>query len=323
MLYFLGGLAMFLYGLHEISHSMESILCGRMQGWLLRLTSGRRKTVLLGTALTALLQSSTAVTVLTVGLVEAGGLGLLQAADLVMGANVGTTATAWLVALRELGREIPEWSLDCLPLLLVVGGLAGQLLLEGKQKSFPERLPGGKWLCFCELICGLGFLFLGLQGMERLTVSMPWLTALLADIGESPLLGLGCGILVTCLIQSSSAGIGILQILAMQGRVTLGAGAYVILGQNIGTCLTTLAAGLGVGAAARWVTFFHLGFNLAGAAVMAPMLWLLFVFCPALADSSINAVSLAVFHTCFNVLNVLLVYYFAPRICRQILKREK
>ena len=211
MFYFLGGLAIFLYGIHQMSASMEALLAGRFHRILQRLTAGRIRSILLGCGVTGAVQSSTAVTVMVVGMVEAGLLTLGQAFDLIMGANIGTTVTAWLVSLGQLPR-LP-WLLP----VLAAGGFAGM--------AWP-RFP---WKRQAEGIMGLGLTFLGLEWMtaglahgESASRVLDWVL----EMGDRPVWGLLSGILLACAIQSSSAGIGILQVLAFQGQVGWGAGIF-------------------------------------------------------------------------------------------------
>lgn len=275
---------------------MESLFEGRVKEWLRRLTSGRLRSIFLGTAVTGLVQSSTAVTVMIVGLVEAGTLALPQAFDLIMGANVGTTVTAWIVAAGQLGESLQIPSFSWLPPLMAISGILYKVF--GGEHCDRQA----------ELLTGLGTLFLGLAWMGQISADQGRVIEIMFIMGQNPLFGILAGILITCMIQSSSAGIGILQMLAMQGQVTLGTGIYVILGQNIGTCITTLAAGMGMGKAAKAATWFHLGFNIIGVAAAAPLAVLVFRLWPALAARPVDAIGLALFHTIFNLLSVLVVY---------------
>jgi len=166
------------------------------------------------------------------------------------------------------------------------------------------------------LMTGLGALFLGLAWMGKISADQGSVIQVMSIVGQNPLFGILAGILITCMIQSSSAGIGILQMLAMQGQVTFGTGIYVILGQNIGTCITTLAAGMGMGKAAKAATWFHLGFNIIGVAVTAPLAILTFRLWPALAARPVDAIGLALFHTMFNLLSIFAVYPVTAKVYR-------
>ena len=306
MFYFLGGVAIFLYGVHQMSRSMEALLRlsdGGFRRVLLRLTRGRIWTILLGCGITGAVQSSTAVTVMVVGMAEAGALPLRQALDLIMGANVGTTATAWLVSLRQL-PQLP-WLMPA----LAAGGFVCMAL-----PRFPWKGPAA-------LVMGVGLVFLGLDWMNAGLAAgegagriFHWVL----EVGAHPLGGLLAGMALACVIQSSSAGIGILQVMALEGQVGLAAGAYLILGENIGTCLTTLAAGAGLGTEARAASRFHLIFNLAGAVVLCPLCALVFAGQPQWAALPVSPAGLALFHSASNVVSVVGLYPFVPRLARRL-----
>ena len=303
MFYFLGGMAIFLYGIHQMSSSMEAMLAGRFHRILQRLMAGRIRSILLGCGITGAVQSSTAVTVMVVSLVEAGFLTLGQAFDLIMGANMGTTVTAWLVSLGKLPQLL--W----LPPVLAAGGFAGMAWF---------RFP---WKRQAEAVMGLGLIFLGLGWMtaglalgEGASRILEWVL----EVGGHPFSGILAGGVLACAIQSSSAGIGILQVLAFQGQVGWSAGIYLILGENIGTCLTALVAGAGLGPEARAASRFHLIFNLAGAVVLCPLCALVFAGQPQWASLPVSPAGLALFHTASNVVSVVGLYPFVPRLARRL-----
>lgn len=287
---FLGGLALFLFGLYQIRTAMETFMKGRLRSVIGRMTAGTVRTIALGTGLTMLMQSSMAVTVVTVGMVESGALEKRKAFLLVMGANLGTTATAWLVALGASGGEKKSGN-TVLLVLLCLG-----VLMEYFQRSAVKN--GGM------LLSGMGALFLGVEGMGTVMDVFPGLYGILPALGKNSLAALGAGMLLACMVQSSSAGIGILQVLAERGVIPAQAGMYMILGENIGTCVTTLAAGVGTGAAARSVTWFHLFFNVVGTMAALPVLAAIFHLLPQAGTAMGSAVGLAMFHTMFNAFNI-------------------
>ena len=290
---FLGGLALFLFGLYQIRTAMETFMKGRLRSVIGRMTAGTVRTIALGTGLTMLMQSSTAVTVVTVvtvGMVESGALEKRKAFLLVMGATLGTTATAWLVALGASGGEKKSGN-TVLLVLLCLG-----VLMEYFQRSAVKN--GGM------LLSGIGALFLGVEGMGTVMDVFPGLYGILPALGKNSLAALGAGVMLACMVQSSSAGIGILQVLAERGVIPAQAGMYMILGENIGTCVTTLAAGVGTGAAARSVTWFHLFFNVVGTMAALPVLAAIFHLLPQAGTAMGSAVGLAMFHTMFNAFNI-------------------
>ena len=154
------------------------------------------------------------------------------------------------------------------------------------------------------LLSGMGALFLGVEGMGTVMDVFPGLYGILPALGKNSLAALGAGMLLACMVQSSSAGIGILQVLAERGVIPAQAGMYMILGENIGTCVTTLAAGVGTGAAARSVTWFHLFFNVVGTMAALPVLAAIFHLLPQAGTAMGSAVGLAMFHTMFNAFNI-------------------
>lgn len=306
MFYFLGGLGIFLYGIHEMSEAMEKLFSGRFRRSLLRLTSGRIRTIALGCGITGVVQSSTAVTVMIVSLVEAGLLPLRQAFDLIMGANVGTTVTAWMISMKQL---------PSVPWLMPALAAGGFILMAWKR--FP-------WRRQAEMVMGFGLLFLGLDWMEQgfasggsLNGVMQWVLAM----GESPVAGILAGVVLVCIIQSSSAGIGILQVLAFQGQIGWGAAVYLTLGQNIGTCLTTLLAGVSLGPEAKATARFHLIFNLAGVVALAPFFAVFFQLNPQTAALPVTPTGLALFHTVFNAVSVAGLYPFVGRLAEREARR--
>ncbi|WP_434311536.1 Na/Pi cotransporter family protein [Hominifimenecus sp. rT4P-3] len=301
MFYFFGGLGIFLYGIHEMSEAMEQLFAGRFRQRLMHLVSGRFRAIALGCGITGVVQSSTVVTVMIVSLVEAGLLPLRQAFDLIMGANVGTTVTAWMISMKQL---------PSVPWLMPALAAGGFLCMAWKR--FP-------WKRQAELAMGFGLLFLGLDWMEEgitagngLDGILQWVLAM----GEKPLAGILAGIVLVCIIQSSSAGIGILQVLALSGQISWSAAVYLTLGQNIGTCLTTLLAGVSLGAEAKAAARFHLIFNLAGVVVLAPVCAAFFSLNTQIAAQPITPTGLALFHTVFNVVSVAGVYPFVGKLAK-------
>lgn len=304
-----GGLAFFLYGMTVMSKSLEKMAGGRLERLLKRMTSNPIKSLLLGAGITIAIQSSSAMTVMLVGLVNSGVMELGQTIGVIMGSNIGTTLTAWLLSLT--GIESDSFFVNFLkpknfsPLL----ALAGILLIMGSKKQ--RRRDVGRVM--------MGFSIL-MYGMELMSGSV----APLADMPEfadlmtaftNPLLGVLVGAAFTGIIQSSAASVGILQALAMTGSVTYGMAIPIIMGQNIGTCVTALISSIGVSRNAKRVSVIHISFNLIGTVVGLIVLCggnAIFGF-PFLSDS-VNAVGIAFCHTVFNVCTTLLLLPFTRQL---------
>lgn len=298
---FFGGLALFLFGLGLLSRGLSALAGGRLRAGLARAAGRPARGFLLGLAATAAVQSSSAVVVMTVGLVKSGLLGLYQAAGVIFGANVGTTATAWLLL---VGHSAPMPGLSA-SLAAALGALC--FLWPGPH----ARRQGGLALL------GLGLLMSGMNAVSAALAPLghqPWFAGMMAS--PHPLVGLAAGAALTAVIQSSSAGIGILQALADTGALTWGGAVPIILGQNIGTCVTALAAGLAAGREGLRVALVHLGFNLIGTAVWGAV-WLGAVrLWPGLAALPIGAGGIAAAHSLFNLATAGLLLPFAGALAR-------
>lgn len=303
---FIGGLGMFLYGMNIMADGMQKSAGSRMSRFLGMLTNNRFMAVLLGALITAIIQSSGATTVMVVGFVSAGVLNLTQAAGVIMGANIGTTITAWIVSMNQLGDAFsllqPSF---CAPLLIGIGAV---LLLFGKKQKM--KTTG-------EILVGLGMLFIGLNFMSGAISSYtdaPVFSESFRILGRNPFLGMLIGAVVTALLQSSSASVGILQTLAMNGVVTTNAAVFITLGQNIGSCVTALISCIGSSRTAKRAAVIHLTFNVIGALVFGFGSFLLFLASPAFAVHNITAVQISIFHTIFNLSNTLLLFPFVKQL---------
>ena len=305
---FAGGLGMFLYGMHILGDGMQKTAGSKMTHFLGMVTNNRFLGVALGALITAILHSSAATTVMVVGFVNAGILNLTQAVGVIMGANIGTTITAWLVSLNQLGEAFSVLQPSFFaPLFIGVGTFF--IVFSKKQKM---NLAG-------EIVIGVGLLFVGLSFMsgsiEPYTNS-PIFPKVFAIMGNNPFLGILAGAAVTALLQSSTASVGILQTLAMNGVVTTGAAIYITLGQNIGTCLTAMLSSAGANRTAKRAAAIHLTFNTLGAVIFGVGMYAVSLFHPALAGSEINSVEISMFHTVFNVTNTLLLFPFAGQLVK-------
>lgn len=297
---FIGGLGMFLYGMNVMADGLQKSAGGRMRHLLEVLTKNRLMGILLGAAVTAVIQSSSATTVMVVGFVNAGLMNLTQAAGIIMGANIGTTITAWVVSMSEWGSALkPEFFA---PLLIGIGAF---LILFSKKEKARE---------LSEILMGFGILFIGLSFMSGAITpyrDAPIFSEAFRILGGNPILGILTGLAVTAVIQSSSASVGILQTLAANGVVTWNSAIYITLGQNIGTCVTALLSSLGAQRTAKRAAAIHLLFNVIGAVIFGGIMFSIFTLDRTLAASSISSVQISVFHTVFNITNTLILFPFA------------
>ena len=295
---FLGGLGMFLYGMNIMADGMQKTAGSKMSQFLSMLTNNRLMAVCLGALITAIIQSSGATTVMVVGFVSAGVLNLTQAVGVIMGANIGTTITAWIVSLSQLGSAMEVMKpVFYAPLLIGIGAI---MILFSKKE---------KYHTIGEILVGLGLLFMGLELMSGSIspyTDAPIFAKAFEVLGSNPLLGMLIGALVTALLQSSSASVGILQTLALNGIVTTNAAIYITLGQNIGSCVTALLSSVGGSRTAKRAAVMHLSFNVIGAILFGVAGFILFALRPAFAASNINAVQISIFHTIFNLTNTAL-----------------
>ena len=291
----LGGLALFLFGMDIMGKSLERQAGGKLQTILAKMSSNVIKGFLLGMGVTAVIQSSSATTVMVVGFVNSGIMTLKQAVGVIMGSNIGTTVTAWILSLSGLEGDSFLIKFFKPTTLAPLIGIFGILLYMGKS----EKRKGIGTIM-------LGFMAL-MTGMDLMSDSMSFLKneAWFADLMISfsnPILGIIFGAVLTAVIQSSSASIGILQGLCVTGAVTYGAAIPIILGQNIGTCITAIMGAIGANRNARRTAMVHLLFNVVGATMFAVLFYGigLFVEWEFLGDS-VQAWDISVIHTCFNL----------------------
>lgn len=285
----LGGLALFLYGMQMMSTGLESAAGNKMKAILEKLTANRFVGVLVGALITAIIQSSSATTVMVVGFVNSGMMTLSQAVWIIMGANIGTTITGQLIAL-DVG--------ELAPLMAFIGVAAVVFLKNDKIRHIGE------------IFAGLGILFIGMDMMGtamKPLAEMEGFVNLLTKF-ENPILGILAGTVFTALIQSSSASVGILQALAGSGAIGLKSAAFVLFGQNIGTCITALLASVGTSRNAKRTTIIHIMFNIFGTIVftilclVTPMISFMEGLTPGNAPAQI-----ANLHTTFNIITTLLL----------------
>ncbi len=297
---FIGGLGMFLYGMHVMAEGLQHFAGGRMQKLMGFLTKNKLMAILAGTLVTAVIQSSSATTVMVVGFVNAGMMNLAQAVGVIMGANVGTTITAWMVSMSEWGSFLnPEFYA---PLLLGIGAFIVLFVKSDRKKQVGEILIG-----FSVLFIGLSFMSDAIKPYR----DAPIFAQAFQVLGKNPFLGILTGAVVTAIIQSSSASVGILQTLAMNGVVNWKSAVFITLGQNIGTCVTALLSSVSSGRNGKRAAMIHLLFNVCGAVIFGILMYILFAFVPEWGMSTMSSVEISIFHTIFNVTCTLLLIPFA------------
>lgn len=300
---FIGGLGMFLYGMRLMSVGLQKTAGDKMKHMLAALTNNRVTAIFMGALITAIIQSSSATTVMVIGFVNAGIMELLQSVGVIMGANIGTTATAWIVSLGQLGDAFAFFKPSFLaPLLIGVGAF---LVLFSKKKKKQN---------FGEVLVALGLLFAGLHWMSgsvKPYVSNPIFAHTFTTLGSNPVLGILAGAVVTALMQSSSAAIGVLQTLAMSGVVGTNAAIYICLGSNIGTCVTGLLSCIGASKNAKRAAFINLMFNVFGVVLFGVISTVVFKINTVFAVQYIDSVHISIFHTIFNISNTILMFPLA------------
>ena len=301
-----GGLAFFLYGMTVMSKSLEKMAGGKLEKLLKRMTSNPIKSLLLGAGITIAIQSSSAMTVMLVGLVNSGVMELRQTIGVIMGSNIGTTLTAWLLSLT--GIESDSFFVNLLkpknfsPLL----ALAGILLIMGSKKQ-RRRDVGRVMMGFSILMYGMELM----SGAVAPLADMPGFSGLMTAF-TNPFLGVLVGAAFTGIIQSSAASVGILQALAMTGSVTYGMAIPIIMGQNIGTCVTALISSVGANKNARRAAMVHLYFNIIGVTIFLVGFYGLNTVCHfAFVNTTIEAWGIAVVHSVFNIVATLVLLPFA------------
>lgn len=297
---FIGGLGMFLFGMNAMAEGLQKSSGDKLKQMLGMLTNNRFLAVLMGALVTAIIQSSSATTVVIVGFVNAGIMNLTQAVGVIMGANIGTTVTSWIVSMGEWSQALkPEF---IAPLFIGIGAFLIMFTRSEKKKDIGQ------------IILGFGILFIGLSFMSGSITpykDSPVFTNIFVTLGSNPLFGILAGAAVTGIIQSSSASVGILQTLAANGIVNWNSAIYITLGQNIGTCVTALLSSAGASKTAKRAAVIHLLFNTIGAILFAVIMFILFQLNKEFAASHINSVQISIFHTVFNVTNTILLFPFA------------
>ncbi len=296
----IGGLALFLFGMNVMGNSLEKKAGGQLKSVLGKMTDSPIKGFLLGTVVTAVIQSSSATTVMVVGFVNSGIMTLHQSLGVIMGANVGTTITGWILALQGIkGVGIMEYFKPdfFVPILAIVGVIIIMFSKSQKKKDTATILLG-----FATLMTGMSAMSDAVEGLE----GVPEFTNILTMF-ENPILGVLAGAVLTAIIQSSSASVGILQALSSTGAISFGAAIPIVMGQGIGTTITALISSTGANKNARRAAFAHFYFN----AIGTPILLALFygantIFKFKFLDNTVSELEIAIINTTFKVLCVLL-----------------
>lgn len=308
---FLGGLAFFLYGMSMLGDGLSRASGGKMEKILEKLTNNRIKAVLLGAGVTAVIQSSSATTVMVVGFVNAGIMKLNQAVGLIMGANIGTTATSWILSLT--GIEGSNFFLKMLkptsfaPILAIIGAFILMFAKSEKKKNVATIMVG-----FAILMSGMTAMSNAVEPLAE----VPEFGQILVKFAN-PVAGVLAGMIITAVIQSSSASVGILQALCATGNVTYGLAIPIIMGQNIGTCITAIMSAIGANKNAKRAAAIHLYFNLIGTVVCLILFYGInvFVHFDFLTDA-IGPANIAIIHSVFNIFTTVLLLPFGNHLVK-------
>ncbi|MCI8723223.1 MAG: Na/Pi cotransporter family protein [Ruminococcus sp.] len=310
---FIGGLGMFIYGMQIMAQGLENAAGNRMKSMLEALTRNKFFGVLLGALITAVIQSSSATTVMVVGFVNAGIMSLNQAMGVIMGANIGTTVTGWLVSSVEWAKFLSPGNLA--PIAIMLGVV---VMLTGTRRSTKD---------ISSIIIGFGLLFVGITTMSASVAPLQdseGFRNIFITLGHNPFLGIIAGAVVTAVIQSSSASVGILQSLSAAGLVPFNAAVYIIMGQNIGTCVTAIMSSIGAKKTAKTAAVMHLLFNIIGTVLFSIVAIVLFkVVFPTAGTGMITQTEISTVHTIFNIGTTVLLFPVSDLIIKLAKKLER
>lgn len=322
LLTMIGGLALFLYGMSLMGDGLAQASGGRLESILEKLTNSPLKAVLVGAGVTAVIQSSSATTVMVVGFVNSGIMKLQQAVGIIMGANIGTTATSWLLSLS--GIDSGDFFIQLLkptsfsPVLAIVGVAIMMFSKKDKLKNIAMILIG-----FAVLMFGMDTMSNAVEPLKE----VPEFTSILTQF-SNPILGMLAGTVLTAVLQSSSASVGILQALCATGAVSFGAAIPIIMGQNIGTCITALISGIGASKNAKRAALVHLYFNIIGTVLFMVAFYMINIFYPfAFLNTAADAAGIATVHSVFNVVATIVLLPFSNLLvklsCLTIIDEDK
>ncbi len=305
----LGGLAFFLYGMNVMSSGLEKLAGSKLEIVLKKMTSNKIKSLFLGMGITIAIQSSSALTVMLVGLVNSGIMGLSQTIGVLMGSNVGTTLTAWILSLS--GIESDNFFLRLLkpesfsPIIALIGVIMIMMAKHNRTKDIGRIMVG-----FSVLMTGMDLMKNSVSPLADSPAFSSLLTAF-----NNPLMGVIVGAVFTGIIQSSAASVGILQALSLTGQVSYGMAIPIIMGQNIGTCVTALISSIGVSRSAKRVSVVHICFNCIGTLIMLPVFYLLnWLLDFSFISNAIDPAGIALVHTVFNILATAMLLPFSKQL---------
>lgn len=307
----LGGLAFFLFGMNIMSEGLEKLAGGKLESILRKMTSNKLMGLMLGMGVTMAIQSSSAVTVMLVGLVNSGIMQLSQTIGVLFGSNIGTTITAWMLTLSGIDGDNIILKLlkpsSFSPILALIGVVLVMMAKHTRTKDIGRILTG-----FAILFTGMTFMSDAVEPLKDSEAFSSLMTAF-----NNPILAVAAGAVITAIIQSSSASVGILQAISTTGQLTYGMAIPIIMGQNIGTCITALISSIGVNRSARRVAIIHITFNCIGTLIILPIyIFLDWALNFAITDSSIDYIGIAVVHTIFNLLTTALLLPFTKLLER-------
>ena len=307
----LGGLAFFLYGMDVMGKGLEKMAGGKLERILEGLTSNKVKGVLLGLAITAVIQSSSATTVMVVGFVNSGIMKLSQAISVIMGANIGTTVTAWILSLSGISGDGLLMSILKPANFAPVFALVGVILIMF-TKSMKKKDTGSIFIGFAILMSGM----VTMSAAVKPLADMPEFVNILT-LFKNPVLGVLAGAFLTAVIQSSSASVGILQALSATGAITFGTAIPIIMGQNIGTCVTAMISCIGTKTNAKRAAFVHLYFNVIGTALFMLLFYAINAVIEfSFVDNTATELNIAVVHTVFNIITTTVLLPFTKKLER-------
>ena len=305
MLIFFGGLGMFLYGMNRMAEGMQKLTGTKVKNIFEILSDNKVVAIIVGALVTAIIQSSTGTTIMVIGFVNAGIMSLVQSVGVIMGANIGTTVTGWIVSLTQLGDVFYPYLIAS---LFVGTGAFMMMFLKAERRKVTA-----------EVIFGTGVLFVGLYTMTTAIgnyENRDILVRCFDFLGTHPVIAIAAGVVITAILQSSSISIGILQCFALNGMINWDAAVYLIIGQNIGTCVAAVISSAGTHSNAKRTAMIHLFFNVFGAIVFGIVMSLWFYKNQSFATSTISCVGIAAYHSGFNLLCAILLYPFIDAIAK-------
>lgn len=312
---FIGGVGMFLYGMKTMSSGLQKIAGPKLSNILKFLTKNRVLAILIGAFVTFVMHSSAATTVMVVGFVNAGIMELTEAVGVIMGANIGTTVTAWIVSLTELGSSIKIFEPEFYAPMIV--GISALIFVFSRREKTKTS---------ANIFVGVGLLFVGLtfmaRGVSPYSKSEIFSKAFMV-LGKNPILAILAGLIVTTILSSSTASVTILQTLALAGNVSKGAACFITVGQNIGSCITTIISSVNSTKNGKRAALLHLLFNVIGGLIFSIIVFCFYFKLKNFLNTKISLVEISIFHTGFNIINTAILFPFSNllvNISKKIIK---